>query len=187
MNDLQRKNVPITQQNVDPKKAKLYGKIMLYGIILLDVFLIYKFVVPEFVNITVQKGYKAVYEEIENKYREEFADDETFQINNICCYKTKRLSTIRILESAAEHTEDYKNEIPDITHIYKINFQSEKTLGLQLKVYCGYNSKTGEVVYFGADSKYYDLENKSATKGEYGNYRKVINSKFLSDVIELLY
>ena len=166
------------QTNID-KKLVLKGRIILAVIAILILFVIYKIMIPKIINVPVQKGYKSCYETIE----ENLSDHDNFEIQRAYCYKTKTLNTNKIMASYSSGSDS----LPDINYIYKFNFESDKTIGLKISVYCGYNNDTKNVVFFGTDDTYYVLEKNHSTTGEYGSYRKVINSKFLSDIIEFLY
>ena len=167
------------QQKNNDKNLILKGRIILTLIAIVILFVIYKVLIPEIINIPVQKGYKACYETIEDNLN----DHDNLEIQRAYCYKTKTLNTKKIMASYSSGSDS----LPDITYIYKFNFESDKTLGLRISVYCGYNSETGETVFFGTNETYYDLEKNHSTTGDYGNHRKVINSKFLSDIVELIY
>lgn len=168
------------QTNID-KKLVLKGRIILAVIAILILFVTYKIMIPEIINIPVQKGYKACYETIE----ENLSDHDNLEILTAYCYRTKSLEANKILSSYSYSNSS--DNLPDIDYIYKFNFESDNTIGLKISVYCGYNNDTKNVVFFGTDDTYYVLEKNHSTTGEYGSYRKVINSKFLSDVIEFLY
>ena len=167
------------QPKNNDKNLILKGRIILALIAIVILFVIYKILIPEIINIPVQKGYKMCYETIE----ENLSDHDNLEIQRAYCYRTKTLDTKKIMSSYSSSNEDF----PDITYIYKFNFESEKTLGLKMGVYCGYNSETNEAIFFGMDSTYYDSEKNNATNGEYGNSRNVINSKIFSDIIEIIY
>ena len=180
MNNSENISEAKNQHNNTNKKSIIFAyRILPWVLILITLFTVAYIVIPDIINVPVQKGYKATYETVE----ENFKDHNAFKINIAYCYRTKRLETKSILDSYTSKVDNNFN----ITHIYKYNIESEQTLGLKINVYCGYNSKTGEVIFFGTDGTYYELEHNNATTGEFGNYRKVINSKLLSDIIEFIY
>lgn len=172
--DAKQKNYAQVQPKSPNKKMILKITCLFVITVILGLVLIY-FSIPDIIDIPVQQGYKATYQTIE----ENASDHDNLEILTAYCYRTKSLEADKILSSYSNGSYNF----PDIDYVYKFEIKSDKTQGLKISVYCGYNSKTKECMYFGTDNKYYISEKNHSDR----NYRKVINSKFLSDVIEFLY
>ncbi len=163
------------------KKYYIKKQIILAIIVCILVSISIYVIVPQFIDVKVQKGYKATYETIEKKLSEQ--DNLEIQELRVYCYWTRKLSISKI--SASKN-----NSLPDIDYIYKFYYISDETNGEEVSVYCGYNSETNKTVYFGSDDTYFRLEESASDEskyGEYGSYRKFTHSKVLSDIIEFFY